>query len=207
MPWIISAITISYVIGSIPTAYLFARLLKGMDIRKAGSGNVGATNAIRVLGKGAGITVLLLDIFKGALPVICLGNLLAARQTNLAEESVRIILGLACICGHNWTIFLRFKGGKGVATTLGVLVGLAIKLSALKIVLGLVLAVWLATFLIFRIVSIASLISAISLPIFTLIFTRTKVLLLATIILSFFVILRHRPNLQRIVEGKEKRLF
>ncbi|MFA4888332.1 MAG: glycerol-3-phosphate 1-O-acyltransferase PlsY [Candidatus Omnitrophota bacterium] len=198
MRWIIPGIIISYLIGSIPTAYIFGRLLKGIDIRKFGSGNVGATNAMRVLGKGPGILVLLLDALKGFLPVVFLGR---------GDVGASIIFGLACIFGHNWTLFLNFKGGKGMAATLGVLIGLSLQAGGLRIILALSIAVWLAVFLVLRIVSIASIISALALPVFSLYFKQSRVIILTSIILSFFVLLRHRSNIQRILQGKEKRLF
>lgn len=198
MLWIITRIIISYLIGSIPTAYIFGRLLKGIDIRKFGSGNVGATNAFRVLGKTIGITVLILDIFKGFLAVVFLGKSLAQMQL--------IILGLSCILGHNWTIFLGFKGGKGMATTLGVLLGLSVKVAGLKAILGLVVLIWLAIFIIVRIVSLASIISAIALPILMLVFKQSNTLIFSSFILSLLVILRHKSNLKRIFQGKEPRL-
>ena len=206
MPWIILAIAISYFIGSIPTAYIFGRWLKGIDIRKFGSGNVGATNALRVLGKPAGIAVLILDILKGFLAVVFLGDFIASGVTSISSEALRIILGLSCICGHNWTIFLRFQGGKGIATTFGVLLGLAIKIGGLKVVLGLIILTWLVTFIITRIISIASVVSGISLPIYMLLFKQSNLLILSSIILCVFIILRHRPNLKRVLQGKEPRL-
>ena len=195
MRWIITGIIISYLIGSIPTAYIFGRLLKGIDIRKFGSGNVGATNAFRVLGKTIGITVLILDIFKGFAVVVFLGKSLTQMQF--------IILGLSCILGHNWTIFLRFKGGKGMATTLGVLLGLSVKVAGLKAILGLVVLIWLAIFIIIRIVSLASVVSAIVLPILMLVFKQSNTLIFLSFILSLLVILRHKSNLKRIFQGKE----
>ncbi|MBU2257621.1 MAG: glycerol-3-phosphate acyltransferase, partial [Candidatus Omnitrophica bacterium] len=118
MLWIIPALLVSYLIGSIPTAYIFAKVLKGIDIRKTGSGNVGATNAARILGKKTAIVILSLDILKGLLPVIFLGDLISP-QVGLNQEVLRIMLGFSSIAGHNWTIFLGFRGGKGIATTLG----------------------------------------------------------------------------------------
>lgn len=206
MFYLITGIVISYFIGSIPTAYIFGRWLKGMDIRKFGSGNVGATNALRVLGKGPGITVLVLDILKGFIAVFFLGNLIATKVTILSQETLRLLLGLSCIFGHNWTIFLQFKGGKGVATTFGVLLALATQTGSLKIVLGLALLTWLIVFLITRIVSLASVLTAIFLPIYTIIFKQSTSLILASVILSLFIILRHRSNLQRILQGKEHRV-
>ncbi|MFH1397676.1 MAG: glycerol-3-phosphate 1-O-acyltransferase PlsY [Candidatus Omnitrophota bacterium] len=206
MLWIIPAILVSYFIGSIPTAYIFGRLLKGIDIRWVGSGNVGATNASRVLGKKIGVIILFLDILKGLLPVIFLGDFIVVRST-LNQELLRIILGLSCIIGHNWTIFLEFKGGKGIATTLGVLLGLAARVAGLKIVLIWVILTWLIAFIPFRIVSLASLISGISLPVYVLLFKQSRIIFVSGIILAAFIILRHKPNLKRLIQGKENRLF
>jgi len=206
MLWIILGIIISYLIGSIPTAYIFGRLLKGIDIRKFGSGNVGATNALRVLGKPAGITVLVLDVLKGFVAVIFLGDLVALRIPRIPDETLRIILGLSCILGHNWTVFLRFKGGKGVATTFGVLLGLALKIAGLKVILVISVLTWLLIFVIMRIVSLASVLTAVTLPIFMLLFKQSRVSVFLAIILSIIILLRHKSNLKRILQGKEPRL-
>lgn len=112
MLWIITGIIISYFIGSIPTAFIFGRLLQGIDIRKFGSGNVGATNAIRVLGKRVGIAVLILDILKGVISILLVQEI--ASRINISPEILRILSGVSCICGHNWTIFLNFKEGKAL---------------------------------------------------------------------------------------------
>ncbi len=207
MLWIILGITISYLLGSIPTAYIFGRLLKGIDIRRFGSGNIGATNALRVLGKGWGITVLLLDILKGFLAVVFLGDILALKTLFIPQDTLRIILGLICICGHNWTIFLNFKGGKGIATTLGVLLGLSVKIAGLKLVVGLLVLTWVIIFLLVRIVSFASVLTAIALPIYTTIFKQSKIVVFSSILLCIFALIRHKSNLKRIFQGKEPRLF
>lgn len=206
MPAIILAAILSYLIGSIPTAYIFVRWIKKADIRKIGSGNVGATNALRVLGKGWGITILVLDILKGLLPVIILGSLFAPSVSLAQERNLFIIIGLSAICGHNWTIFLNFKGGKGVATTLGVLIGLAFKIPGLNIVLGLTVLVWVVSFALIRIISVSSILAAVSFPIFTLIYRQSKLVILVGILLSLFVILRHRSNIQRLLKGEEPSL-
>ncbi len=194
-------ILISYLVGSIPWAYIFGRLLKGIDIRQFGSGNVGATNALRVLGRGPGIVVLVLDILKGVLTVVILGQ----------TEILSIVFGLCCICGHNWTVFLKFKGGKGVATTLGVLLGLAIKLSGLRLILGLLAITWLSVFAFSKIISLSSVVTAIVFPVYTVLFKRflkqPNVLICLSIILSILIILRHKPNLKRLFQGKEPRIF
>jgi len=206
MPQILLGTIISYVIGSIPTAYIFGQLLKGQDIRKFGSGNVGATNAFRMLGKGPGITVLVIDILKGFIAVALVGNIPFLKTSFISDELLRIILGLSCICGHNWTIFLGFKGGKGVATTFGVLLGLATQIAGLKLILALVILTWLIIFAITRIVSISSFACGVSLPVFTILFKQSFVMILLSLILSGLVVFRHRSNLKRFLEGKEPRL-
>ena len=206
MHWIIIALITSYLLGSVPTAYLFGRLLRGIDIRKYGSGNVGATNALRVLGKGPGIAVLALDILKGLAAVLILGKIFGPKTPGLSAEELSVLLGIGCIIGHNWTVFLQFKGGKGIATSLGVLIGLATNLQGLRIVLGAVIVTWLIVFLLARIVSLASILSAIFLPVYMFLFRQPGILLFSSLILSFFVILRHKSNLNRLFQGKEPRL-
>jgi len=206
MPWIILGILISYLIGSIPTAYIFGRALKGIDIRKFGSGNVGATNALRVLGKPIGILVLVLDILKGFVVVFFLGNIIAIKITSISDITLRLLLGFCCICGHNWTIFLRFKGGKGMATTLGVLLGLTVKVPTLRVVFAWVILTWLAVFIITRTVSLASILSSIALPVYMFLGKQPRILIYSGLLLAIFIILRHKPNLKRLAQGKEPRL-
>lgn len=206
MLWIIIGVISSYLLGSIPTAYIFGRLLKGIDIRKHGSGNVGATNALRVLGKGPGIIVLILDMLKGLVAVVLLGGLVSAKQSLLPAEIICILFGIICVCGHNWTIFLGFKGGKGVSTTLGVLLGLSVELHGFIIIFGLSILTWLIVFLIVRIVSIASVVTGISLPIFMLLFKQSTVVVSLGILLCILIVVRHRSNISRFFRGEEKRL-
>jgi len=203
---IILVIIISYLIGSIPTAYLFAKIIKNVDIRKFGSGNVGATNALRLLGKGWGVTVLILDIAKGLLPVVLLGNIFESRTSLISAEALSLIIGISCICGHNWTIFLNFKGGKGVATSLGVLLGLSIKIPGLRIILGLTIVIWAIVFIVSKTISLASILAALSFPFLTLIFKQSLTLVCVGTFLSLFIIFRHKSNLQRIFQGTEPRL-
>jgi acyl phosphate:glycerol-3-phosphate acyltransferase len=207
MLWIILGLFISYLIGSVPTAYIFVRILKGQDIRTLGSGNVGATNALRVLGKPLGVTILALDILKGFIAVVIVGDWVAAQGGIVSGEALRILLGLACVSGHNWTVFLRFKGGKGIAATFGSLLGLAFKIYGLRLVLGLVVLVWVAVFLASRIVSLSSVLAGISLPVFTALLRQSGVLIAASLVLAVFVVVRHRSNLERIFQGKERSLF
>ncbi|MFH0935623.1 MAG: glycerol-3-phosphate 1-O-acyltransferase PlsY [Candidatus Omnitrophota bacterium] len=203
MQWTITGIIVSYLIGSVPTAYIFGRIFKGIDIRKFGSGNVGATNALRVLGRGPGITVLAVDMLKGLLAVTVLAGLLTVHVSAISAEALRIILGLACILGHNWTVFLKFRGGKGVATTLGVLIGLSLSIPGLKFVVAASIAIWLLVYLTTKIISAASLATALTLPLSMVFFRQSPALVSLGVFLSLFVILRHKSNLKRLIQGKE----
>ncbi|MDP2831515.1 MAG: glycerol-3-phosphate 1-O-acyltransferase PlsY, partial [Candidatus Omnitrophota bacterium] len=190
----IAALLISYLIGSIPTAYLFGRMLKGIDIRKVGSGNVGATNALRALGKGPGITVLIIDILKGLIVVSFLGDYFKNKEILWQVQNLRIIMGLCCICGHNWTIFLQFKGGKGIAASLGVLLGLALRINGLNIVTGILITIWFTVFFLSRIVSLASIIAAIGLPASCIFFKQPLLMIAVSLVLCILVIIRHKAN-------------
>jgi len=205
MLWITAGIIASYLTGSIPTAFIFAKTMKGIDIRKHGSGNVGATNALRVLGTGPGIACLAIDVLKGLLPVIILGPLVQ-HKTGLRPDVVLITMGLSCICGHIWTVFLDFKGGKGIATSLGVLIGLAIAIRGLGIILLLLILCWLAIFLATRIVSISSVAGAALLPVLMAVFGQSKVLICSSLILSLFAIYKHKENIKRFLQGTEKKI-
>ena len=194
-------IVIAYFIGAIPTAYIFGRVCKGLDIREHGSKNMGATNAFRVLGKGPGTTVLLIDILKGIIPTVWV-----AQAFGLDDPFALVLIGLAAVAGHNWTIFLGFKGGKGVATSLGMLIGLAIQITGMRAVLGLTLAVWLVLFLTFGFVSLASICAAIAFPILTVVFGAPFPIKVMAILLCIFIVLRHKENISRLTQGKENRV-
>ncbi len=197
---ILASAGLSYVIGSIPTAYIFGKLMKGIDIRQHGSGNVGATNAFRVLGKGPGTAVLILDIIKGIIPVVFVAGFLDASVTG------RIIAAVAAVCGHNWTCFLSFKGGKGIATTLGVLIGLTVVIPQARIAVLLCVGVWLAVFLLTRIVSISSLVAAVCLPVVMVLFNAPTSMVILSIVFCVFIVIRHRPNVHRLLSGQEPRV-
>jgi glycerol-3-phosphate acyltransferase PlsY len=198
---LLASIVISYLIGAIPTAYIFGRVLKGIDIRQHGSGNVGATNAFRVLGKGPGIVVLLIDITKGIIPTTVVANLFG-----LNDPLSLVIVGLVAVAAHNWTVFLEFKGGKGIATTLGVLIGLTIQIPGLRPVLGIVLLAWVVVFLAFGYVSLASIFAAVVLPSCMVIVNAPFVLKVMSIVLCVFIVFRHRSNITRLLQGKESRV-
>ncbi|MFH1854735.1 MAG: glycerol-3-phosphate 1-O-acyltransferase PlsY [Candidatus Omnitrophota bacterium] len=190
----------SYIIGSIPTGYIFGRLIKGIDIRQFGSGNVGATNTLRVIGRLPGLMVLAIDIFKGFLCVAYVAGLFMHISPVARPELYRVLIGLAVIAGHNWTIFLGFKGGKGVATSAGVVIGLAPN------IFWLAFLVWLITFLITGYVSMASILASISLPIFMFISNQPAELIIFVSVLCLAIVYKHRPNIRRLKNREEKKI-
>ena len=194
-------IILAYLIGSIPVAYIFGRMLKGIDIREHGSGNMGATNAFRVLGKGPGTFVLILDIIKGIIPVTILANAFA-----LSDAWSLVIIAVAAVVGHNWTVFLGFKGGKGMATSLGVLIGLAIQFLVLRIILLWVLITWGVLFILFGYVSLASIAAAVVFPVLMVLRFEPLPLIIMAIVLCVFIVFRHRSNIKRLLKGQENRV-
>ncbi|MDD5005654.1 MAG: glycerol-3-phosphate 1-O-acyltransferase PlsY [Candidatus Omnitrophica bacterium] len=200
-----TAILLSYLLGSVPFAFILAKVLKNVDLRKVGSGNIGATNLVRALGFKIGIVGLLLDISKGIIPIIFLADL-TTTKLNISSDSLRLILGLTSICGHNWTVFLKFKGGKGIATTFGVLIGLAIKNILIAKAISILALVWFVTFFIWQYVSLASIVSALSLPILLYVFKLGPDVIFFGIIMSVFAIFRHKSNILRLIQHKENRL-
>lgn len=195
------AVFLSYLIGSIPTAFMAGKLLKGIDIREHGSGNMGATNVFRVLGKRSGIIVLVIDILKGVLGVVLVGQIF-----HFEEVLTFVILGIASVCGHNWTVFLKFKGGKGIATSLGVLVGLTIKFKVLGPVLGFTLLIWIITFVISAYISLASIIAAIALPLIMVLTHQIFEVIGLGVVFCLFVIFRHKANIKRLLAGDESQV-
>ena len=195
------SLILSYLVGSIPTAYIAGRLCKGIDIRQHGSGNVGATNAFRILGKIPGTIVLCIDVLKGVVAITLVGDVFG-----LDQIWARVFLAVAAVIGHNWTIFLKFKGGKGIATSLGVLIGLTIKISIIRPVLLITVSIWVLIFLLSGFVSLASIVSAVFLPVLMLTFSQPLEVILLGVIFCIFVVFRHRPNIKRLLSGKESRV-
>ncbi|HHW07363.1 MAG TPA: glycerol-3-phosphate 1-O-acyltransferase PlsY [Clostridia bacterium] len=180
---------IGYFIGSIPIGYLVVRKLYNIDIRRYGSGNIGFTNVFRTAGWGPGIIVLVGDILKGVIAV------LVGRW--LGGETAGMLGGLAAIAGHNWSLFLKFSGGRGVATGAGVFLALAPK------VIGIAALIWLITIALTRYVSLGSILGAVSVPILILIFHESWLLFIFGLLAAVFVIYRHRPNIKRLLNGTE----
>lgn len=185
--WIAGA----YLLGSIPTGLLLGKLY-GIDVRQQGSGNIGATNLYRTLGRKVGIITLLGDCLKGLLPV------LLAWQLGMAEP-MQAWIGLAAFCGHVFSIFLRFKGGKGVATALGVYLALAplAVLGALLVFIILV-AIW-------RYISLGSVVAAAAMPVMVWCRPHSPELLVATALISMVVIIKHHENIKRLLAGSESK--
>lgn len=195
------SVIISYLLGAIPTGYIVGRLFKNIDIREHGSKSMGATNVLRVVGKGPAILVLLVDIIKGIVPIV-----LFSKIFNIHDPFIMVILGVMSVVGHNWTVFLKFNGGKGVATTLGVLIGLTIEIPGIRPVVLLTVGVWLLFFLIFGYVSLASIAAGVALPVLMVYFNAPFAIKIMSILLCVFVVFRHRSNISRLVNGQENRI-
>lgn len=201
MIYLILSLISSYLLGSIPTGYLFGRVLKDIDIRQHGSGNVGATNVFRTVGKIPGVIVLFLDALKGFAAVALAAGFFYHPSSPINIEWFCIASALTAVAGHIWTIFLNFKGGKGVATATGALVAL------MHQVAGACFLVWALVFALTRIVSVASIAASISLPVFAWFFNQPVELRILSVTLCVLSIYRHIPNIKRLLKGEEKKLF
>lgn len=196
------AMAAGYICGSLPWGLWLGRVFKGVDVRSLGSGNLGATNVYRSLGAGIGVATLILDIAKGALPVWLIPGLPVLANFPGGREWCAVAIAFAAVAGHVWTFLAGFKGGKGVATTVGVLLALSPPSFAVF------LAVFLATLLLTRFVSLGSMLGALA---FTVAlwrfspggFASPRVLLGA--LLAVLVVLRHKDNISRLLKGEESR--
>jgi glycerol-3-phosphate acyltransferase PlsY len=188
------AILASYLLGSVPFALIAAKV-RGVDLRKHGSGNLGATNAIRVLGPGLGIPVLLADVAKGLVSVTVLPALSGG-----ASWGLPLACGAAAIVGHVASVFLRFRGGKGVAAAAGAFLGLA------PAALGIAAAAFVAVLLATRYVSLASILGAATLPVALWRLGERAELVAVGVALAALVLFRHRANLGRLAAGRESRV-
>ena len=192
-----AAFAAAYLLGSIPTAYLMVKRAARVDIRRVGSGNVGATNALRTAGPVVGAAVFVIDILKGVVAARWLpGWILGMHDPVLA-----LACGLMAILGHNFPCFLNFQGGKGVATTIGVLLG------TMPLVAGLVGLAWAAVFAATRYVSIASMVAAVAIPVGQAWAGQGRAEGLLGGCVAGLILLRHRSNVQRLLQGAEHRAF
>jgi len=183
----------AYLIGAIPTGLILTRLAGGDDIRSAGSGNIGATNVYRVAGRKLGVITLIGDCLKGAVPL-----LIAQLGFNLTGNGIALI-ALAAFIGHCYPVYLGFKGGKGVATALGIFLVLS-PLSVLCILFVFVLILWK-----WRYISLASISAAAAIPLPVLLFEGSPALFVATLMIASIIIWRHKVNIEQLRSGTENK--
>ena len=184
-------IVVSYLVGSIPTGLLLGKAY-GVDVRKEGSGNIGATNLYRTVGRKVGAATLIGDCLKGLLPV------LLVRHGGFAPDFA-VWVGLAAFCGHVFSLFLKFKGGKGVATALGVFLGLSpLAVLPAAVVFVVLMAVW-------RYVSLGSIGASLSMPVSAALIYKSGSLTVATLLVAVIIVARHYENIQRLIAGSESR--
>ncbi|MDD5284501.1 MAG: glycerol-3-phosphate 1-O-acyltransferase PlsY [Desulfuromonadaceae bacterium] len=181
----------AYLIGSIPTGLILGKAY-GIDVRKEGSGNIGATNLYRTVGRKIGVITLIGDCLKGLLPV------LAVNYSTLPPDYAALV-GLAAFCGHVFSVFLKFKGGKGVATALGVFLALA------PLALAVAVGIFAALMFFWRYVSLGSIAAAAVMPVAVALTGGSRTLTLVTLVIAVIVILRHHENIRRLMAGSESR--
>jgi glycerol-3-phosphate acyltransferase PlsY len=199
----ILTILLAYLLGSIPTGYLVAKA-RGIDIRTVGSGNIGATNVFRHLGTPAGVFVLLADAAKGLVAVMVVSNLVASAfhisAGSQTHEWLRLVAGFTAILGHNYTCWLNFKGGKGIATSAGV-IGALVPWS-----LVIILSVWLIVLALSRFVSLASIAAAATLPFAAWLTRESLTIIIITALMAVLAIYKHKANINRLLNGTENRI-
>ena len=192
--WTLGLVLACYLLGSIPSGLILARRMKGIDLRQHGSGNVGATNAWRALGLKGAVLVLAADGLKGWLAVhLALLALMPAFLLPIAK----VVFGLAAVAGHNWSIFMGFKGGKGVATSLGVLLALSPQVAAMAALL------WVAVVAMTRYSALGSLAAMVSVPLLMIAYGDEPVYIAFGLLAAAFALFRHRENLVRLRKGQE----
>ncbi|MFH0778160.1 MAG: glycerol-3-phosphate 1-O-acyltransferase PlsY [Candidatus Eisenbacteria bacterium] len=203
MERIVVAVVAGYLLGSIPFSYVTGRLARGIDLRRHGSGNLGAANTFRTLGAFPGVAVLLLDASKGAAGVLVAGLLWRA-DVGVSQRDLMLLGGVSSICGHIWTVFAGFKGGKGVASAAGVFAALAPPAFAACV------AVWVSVVAMFRYISLGSVAAAVCLPpaVYATLSPGNadwRKAFAVSLVVAALVVLRHRGNLKRIRDGTEAR--
>jgi len=191
------SLLLGYLLGSIPSGYLAGRWCKGIDLRELGSGSTGATNVLRQVGKGPALVVFVIDVAKGAIAVLLAGSL---TEGAALSDWLQVLAGLAALAGHIWPVWLGFKGGKAVATGLGLFLGLAWPVGLACF------GIFLTTLSLFRIVSLSSVVAAISLPLLMAAGTDGTAKLVVALVAMALVVWRHRSNLQRIKAGTEPKI-
>jgi len=183
-----------YLLGSIPFGYIVGKLFKKVDIREFGSGNIGATNALRILGPLLASFVVIGDIGKGIFSIYLV------QYFNIDNLLILTIAGLAVICGHDWSLFLGFKGGKGIATTFGVVFALNPTISILALI------IWGVVVITTRYVSLSSIFAVISIFIFTILFKQPYEYVIFSAIIMILGIFKHKENIERLKSKKERKI-
>jgi len=183
-----------YLLGSIPFGYIVGKLFKKVDIREFGSGNIGATNALRILGPSLASFVVIGDIGKGIFSIYLV------QHFNIDNLLILTIAGLAVICGHDWSLFLGFKGGKGIATTFGVVFALNPTISILALI------IWGVVVITTRYVSLSSIFAVISIFIFTILFKQPYEYIIFSAIIMILGIFKHKDNIERLKSKKERKI-
>jgi len=188
---VVLIITICYILGSVPFGYIVGKLFKKVDIRELGSGNIGATNAFRILGPSLASLVIIGDVGKGILSIYLV------KYLNIDSSLILAIAGIAVICGHDWSLFLGFKGGKGIATTFGVVFAINPTISILALV------VWGVVLVISKYSSLASICAMISIFVFTILFKQPYEYIGFSAIILVLGIFNHKENIKRLRSKKE----
>ncbi len=201
----------SYLVGSIPTAFLIGKWVKQIDIREHGSGNVGASNVFRVIGKQWGAVVLFVDLLKGFIPALLFWHLISIEKLNsvfpftFSSITLSLVFGIAAIFGHNWPVWLRFKGGKGVATSLGVFLAI-LPLAALSAFVVFVFCVF-----VFNYIALGSIVASIAFVGFIFLYYSAipefGFLIALSSLLCGLIIVMHRTNISRLFKGTESPVF
>ncbi len=197
---IILLMIVAYILGSIPNALWIGKVYRGIDIREYGSKNTGSTNAARILGPRLGFLTLILDVSKGSFPLL-LALLFKKNISNngVNLDKVLIMIGICAIIGHSFSLFLKFKGGKAVATTVGVFIVLVPKAILIAAV------VFFTIFAIFRYVSLSSILAAVTLPIAIFLVEKNIPYTIFGILIAVLIIIKHRSNIKRLLNGTESK--
>ncbi|HZK40560.1 MAG TPA: glycerol-3-phosphate 1-O-acyltransferase PlsY [Atribacterota bacterium] len=191
---IVLIITICYLLGSLPFGYIMGKLFKKVDIREFGSGNIGASNVLRTLGPLLASLVIIGDVGKGILSIYLV------KYFNIDSSLILAIAGLAVICGHDWSLFLGFKGGKGIATTFGVVLALNPTISILAV------TVWGVVLITSKYASLSSICALISILIFTILFKQPYEYIVFSAIILIIGIFKHKGNIKRLKSKKERKI-
>lgn len=191
---------IAYLVGSIPSAVWIGKYFYGIDVREYGSGNAGATNTFRVLGKKAGIPVLLIDVFKGWLAVN-MAYLTDYRIGSVQFVNFQLVLGVAALLGHIFPVYAGFRGGKGIATLLGIILAVHPQAALLSI------AVFIAVLLVSKYVSLGSIIAAMSFPVIIIVVFKAEIpsLVIFSLIIAVLVLITHQKNIERLLRREESK--